>query len=163
MNCIAEFRQVFLLTQPSLKRKAWRIDAMKWLSVGLLAGAVIVNSVPVIEGAPLTLQGFVCDVSWNAPEINDAGGRFGFLSGSVYTKPFCAGSFIGFFALHSIGQTQDPNNHSFTDQQLTEFMQILQRQMLAGQQVELFSIDTHALFRGISSVRVLNVLPRSDP
>ena len=71
-------------------------------------------------------------VSYNSPEINSAGGRFGFLAGSLFTEPFCQGTFASFFLIHSTGQTQDPQNHAFTQPQLMQMFQTLQAQESQG-------------------------------
>jgi hypothetical protein len=102
----------------------------KWLSITVLAGMFLVSSQHMSHAAPQDLSGFICQVSWNAPEVNSAGGLFRFLSGSLFTEPFCKGSMIDFFSLHSTGQTQDPQNHAFTQPQLLQMFQILQSQMI---------------------------------
>jgi hypothetical protein len=126
----------------------------KWLGIAGLAGMFLLSSQHMSQAAPQDLSGFICQVSWNAPEVNSAGGRFGFLSGSLFTEPFCEGSMIDFFSLHSTGQTQDPQNHAFTQQQLLSMFQILQSQMVAGLRVGMFSLDTTSSFRGVSRVIV---------
>jgi hypothetical protein len=126
----------------------------KWLSIAVLAGAFLVSWQHTSLAAPLDLSGFICQVGLIPPEVNSAGGRFGFLSGSLFTEPFCKGTMVDFFSLHSVGQTQDPQNHSFTQQQLLRMFQILQAQMIAGLRIDMFSIDTTSPFRGVSSVTV---------
>jgi hypothetical protein len=126
----------------------------KWLSIAVLAGAFLVSWQHTSMAVPQDLSGFICQVGLIPPEVNSAGGVFGFVSGSLFTEPFCKGSMIDFFSLHSIGQTQDLQNHSFTQQQLLSLLQILQAQMIAGLRVDMFSIDTTSPFRGVSSVTV---------
>jgi hypothetical protein len=132
------------------------MDMKNWLSIAVLAGMFLVSSQHTAQAAPQDLSGFICQVSWNAPEVNSAGGRFGFLSGSLFTEPFCQGSMIDFFSLYSTGQTQDPQNHAFTQQQLLSMFQILQAQMVAGLRVNTFSLDTTSMFRGVSRVTVVH-------
>jgi hypothetical protein len=129
------------------------MNMKKWLSIAVLAGTFL-SSQHTSQAAPQDLSGFVCRVGLIAPEVNSAGGRFGFLSGSLFTEPFCKGSMVDFFSLHSIGQTQDLQNHAFTEKQLLSMFQILQSQMIAGLRIDMFSIDTTSRFRGVSSVTV---------
>ena len=129
----------------------------KWLSIAVLVGGFLVNWQHTSLAEPKALSGFICQVGLIPPEVNSAGGRFGFLSGSLYTEPFCKGDFIDFFSLYSIGQTQDPQNHAFTQPQLLQMFQILQSQMIAGLRIDMFSIDTPSSFRGVSSVTVRHV------
>ncbi len=128
----------------------------KWLNIAVLAGTFLVSSQQPSQAEPLNLSGFVCNVTLFSPEQNSGGGKFGFLSGRLFTEPFCQGGFISFFSLYSIGQTLDPTNRAFTQAQLMRIFQILQSQMIAGLRVNMFSIDTPVDegFRGMSSVGV---------
>jgi hypothetical protein len=129
----------------------------KWLSIAVLAGTFLVSSQHSSQAEPQDLDGFVCDVAYNPPEVNSAGGRFGFVTGSLFTEPFCQGSFVNFYSLHSIGQTLDPQNHAFTQPQLMQMFQSLQSQAIAGKRVFMFSLDTTAGdFRGVSRIRLFS-------
>jgi len=128
----------------------------KWLSIAVLAGVFLVSWQHTSLAAPRDLSGFVCSVNWISPEQNSAGGIFGFLTGNLFTEPFCKGDRVSLFSLYSTGQTLDPQNHAFTERQLLLMFQILQSQITTGQLINMFSLDTSVPedFRGVSSVSV---------
>jgi hypothetical protein len=135
------------------------MNVKKWLSILVLAGTFLVSLQHTGQAAsqaePQDPSGFVCNVSWFSPEQNSAGGRFGFLTGNLFTEPFCQGDRISLFSLYSTGQTLDPMNHAFTERQLMHMFQILQSQIKDGQRINMSSIGTTAGdFRGVSSVGV---------
>jgi hypothetical protein len=136
----------------------------KWLSIGVLAGTLLVSSQHTSQAEPLDLDGFVCNVGYFSPEINPAGGRFGSVGGSLRTEPSCQGSFIDTFSLYSTGQTLNQQNNAFTQPQLMQMFQALQSQGMAGHRVHMFSKDTAAgIFRGVSSISLTSASGLREP
>ena len=101
---------------------------------------------------PPQRNGFVCSVGWINPQHNSAGGQFGFVTGDVFTQPFCQGTHVGLFAIYSVGQTLDPSQYSYTEIQLWNTFKALQDSMLQGKRVNISGFPTSSAFPGYSDV-----------
>jgi hypothetical protein len=116
----------------------------KWIGIAL--GALMLASVGIkfASAANGSLNGFVCATTWYPKKINSTFGNHGAISGSIYTQPYCAGSYQGTYTIFSAGQTIDPTANGFSEAQLSAIFQNLQRHISSGLKVQMQGLDANS-------------------
>jgi hypothetical protein len=117
----------------------------KWIGIALGALMLAPVGIKFASAATPSLNGFVCTTTWYPKKVNSTFGNLGAISGSIYTQPYCAGSFLGTYTIFGAGQTADPLANGFSEAQLSAMFQSLQRHISSGLKVQMQGFDTNSV------------------